>query len=71
MVKVRLQMTSNDSDWIYDHFTAKTVNNSDWLKTTAIMLVVVGHFGYFFMQDPNSLLNFYRASLDDLNLATG
>ncbi len=33
--------------------SAHTVDNSDWLKTTAIMLVVVGHFGYFFMQDPN------------------
>ena len=29
------------------------VDNSDWLKTVAIMLVVVGHFGYFFMQDPD------------------
>jgi len=33
--------------------SAHTVDNSDWLKTAAIMLVVVGHFGYFFMQDPN------------------
>ena len=29
------------------------VDNADWLKTTAIMLVAVGHFGYFFMDDPD------------------
>jgi len=28
------------------------VDNSDWLKTIAIILVVVDHFGYFFMDDP-------------------
>ena len=27
------------------------VDNSDWLKTTAIILVAIGHFGYFFMYD--------------------
>jgi len=29
------------------------VDNSDWLKTAAIMLVVIGHFGYFFLEDPD------------------
>jgi peptidoglycan/LPS O-acetylase OafA/YrhL len=33
--------------------TAHVVDNSDWLKTTAILLVAVGHFGYFFMDDPD------------------
>lgn len=28
-----------------------TVDNSDWLKTTAIILVVVDHVGYFFIED--------------------
>ena len=28
------------------------VDNSDWLKTAAIMFVVIGHFGYFFLIDP-------------------
>ena len=28
-----------------------TVDNSDWLKTTAIILVVVDHIGYFFIED--------------------
>ena len=32
--------------------TLHIVDNSDWLKTAAIMMVVVDHFGYFFMQDP-------------------
>ena len=27
------------------------VDNSDWLKTAAIILVAVDHFGYFFMED--------------------
>ncbi len=27
------------------------VDNADWLKTTAILLVAIGHFGYFFMDD--------------------
>jgi len=31
--------------------TPWVVDNSDWLKTAAIMLVAVGHFGYFFMED--------------------
>jgi peptidoglycan/LPS O-acetylase OafA/YrhL len=30
-----------------------TVDNADWLKTAAILMVVVGHFGYFFVQDAN------------------
>ncbi len=30
---------------------APVVDNADWLKTAAIALVVVGHFGYFFMDD--------------------
>jgi peptidoglycan/LPS O-acetylase OafA/YrhL len=33
--------------------SAYTVDNSDWLKTIAIILVAVDHFGYFFMQDPD------------------
>jgi len=31
--------------------THHTVDNSDWLKTTAIILVVVDHIGYFFIED--------------------
>jgi peptidoglycan/LPS O-acetylase OafA/YrhL len=31
--------------------TPHAVDNSDWLKTTAIVLVAVGHFGYFFIED--------------------
>ena len=31
--------------------TAPVVDNADWLKTAAIVLVAVGHFGYFFMDD--------------------
>jgi len=31
--------------------TPHVVDNSDWLKTTAITLVAVGHFGYFFIDD--------------------
>ena len=27
------------------------VDNTDWLKTAAIILVMVDHFGYFFMED--------------------
>jgi len=27
------------------------VDNADWLKTAAIAMVAVGHYGYFFMQD--------------------
>ena len=29
----------------------RSVDNSDWLKTFAIMLVAVGHTGYFFIDD--------------------
>jgi len=29
----------------------RTVDNSDWLKTAAIILVVVDHTGYFFIED--------------------
>ena len=31
--------------------TAHPVDNTDWLKTAAIVLVSVDHFGYFFMAD--------------------
>jgi peptidoglycan/LPS O-acetylase OafA/YrhL len=31
--------------------TAPAVDNTDWLKTAAIVLVSVDHFGHFFMQD--------------------
>src|SRR5271169_5994459 len=31
--------------------TPHTVDNTDWLKTAAIILVAVDHFGYFFMDD--------------------
>ena len=31
--------------------TPYVVDNSDWLKTAAIALVAVGHFGYFFIDD--------------------
>ena len=27
------------------------VDNTDWLKTAAIIFVMVDHFGYFFMED--------------------
>ena len=30
---------------------APAVDNSDWLKTAAICMVVVGHIGYFFIED--------------------
>ena len=29
----------------------RAVDNTDWLKTAAIILVSVDHFGYFFMED--------------------
>jgi peptidoglycan/LPS O-acetylase OafA/YrhL len=31
--------------------TSHFVDNTDWLKTTAIILVAVDHFGHFFMED--------------------
>lgn len=31
--------------------TAPVVDNSDWLKTAAILMVAVGHFGYFYIDD--------------------
>ena len=31
--------------------TSHVVDNSDWLKTAAITMVAVGHFGYFFIDD--------------------
>jgi hypothetical protein len=31
--------------------TSHLVDNTDWLKTAAIILVAVDHFGHFFMQD--------------------
>ena len=31
--------------------TLQAVDNTDWLKTVAIILVSVDHFGYFFMED--------------------
>ena len=31
--------------------TSHFVDNTDWLKTAAIILVAVDHFGYFFMED--------------------
>ena len=31
--------------------TSHLVDNTDWLKTAAIILVAVDHFGYFFMED--------------------
>jgi hypothetical protein len=30
---------------------ARTVDNTDWLKSAAIILVLVDHFGYFFAED--------------------
>src|SRR3974390_3804884 len=30
---------------------AQPVDNTDWLKTAAIILVLVDHFGYFFVED--------------------
>jgi uncharacterized membrane protein len=31
--------------------SSKAVDNTDWLKTVAIILVAVDHFGFFFMED--------------------
>src|SRR6516165_5689746 len=31
--------------------TSDAVDNTDWLKTAAIVLVAVDHIGYFFMED--------------------
>ena len=31
--------------------TSHVVDNTDWLKTAAILLVAVDHFGYFFMEN--------------------
>jgi hypothetical protein len=31
--------------------TSYTVDNTDWLKTAAIFLVSIDHFGYFFIED--------------------
>lgn len=31
--------------------TPQPIDNTDWLKTAAIILVLVDHFGYFFMED--------------------
>ena len=31
--------------------TPQAIDNTDWLKTAAIMLVLVDHFGYFFMEE--------------------
>ena len=31
--------------------TSRFVDNTDWLKTAAIILVAVDHFGHFFMED--------------------
>ena len=46
-------MSPNTHSTTFPAGSPNVVDNSDWLKTTAIALVVVGHFGYFFMQDPN------------------
>ena len=35
----------------YSTHLPHVVDNSDWLKTAAIILVAVDHFGYFFMED--------------------
>jgi hypothetical protein len=29
----------------------RTVDNTDWLKTAAIVFVFIDHFGFFFMDD--------------------
>ena len=46
---------SQDSAGMHDATRSRTpprpVDNTDWLKTAAIILVSVGHFGYFFMED--------------------
>ena len=36
-----------------EHFTrtSRAVDNTDWLKVIAIILVSIDHFGYFFMED--------------------
>lgn len=31
--------------------TPHAIDNTDWLKTAAIILVLIDHFGYFFMED--------------------
>lgn len=40
--------------------TLHVVDNSDWLKTAAIILVAIGHFGYFFMEDADWWSTFGR-----------
>jgi peptidoglycan/LPS O-acetylase OafA/YrhL len=40
--------------------TSYVVDNADWLKTTAIILVAIGHFGYFFLRDPDWWSTFGR-----------
>jgi hypothetical protein len=46
---------SQDSAGMHDATRSRTpprpVDNADWLKTTAIISVSVGHFGFFFMED--------------------
>jgi hypothetical protein len=36
-----------------DTHTPHAVDNTDWLKTAAIILVAVDHIGYFFIEDPS------------------
>jgi len=40
--------------------TSHFVDNTDWLKTAAIILVAVDHFGYFFMEDDRWWILFGR-----------
>jgi peptidoglycan/LPS O-acetylase OafA/YrhL len=47
----RLQMTRSDSDRVDDSTHPHAVDNTDWLKAVAIILVSVDHIGHFFMED--------------------
>ena len=46
---------SQDSAGTHDPTSSRTpprpVDNTDWLKTVAIICVSAGHFGFFFMDD--------------------
>ncbi len=44
-------MSPEIHDTTHSMGTSHVVDNSDWLKTFAIIMVAVGHFGYFFIDD--------------------
>jgi peptidoglycan/LPS O-acetylase OafA/YrhL len=44
-------MSADTHDAARSTTTPAAVDNTDWLKTFAIILVLVGHFGHFFVED--------------------